>query len=85
MPAGNNEYLPGESPTSKRILTRIRTPEPDWAEFIGAAAYLRDTSLAHSECEQLNFTDGVTTVTFLLVVALASWLPARRAASVDPI
>lgn len=53
--------FPGESiqfAVGKRILIRIRTPEPEWVEVIGVVAHQRDTSLATAGREQLYSTDG---------------------------
>ena len=50
--------FPGESAIGKRILIRIRTPEPEWVEVLGVVAHQRDTSLADSGREQIYFTDG---------------------------
>ncbi|HEY2013935.1 MAG TPA: ABC transporter permease [Bryobacteraceae bacterium] len=42
----------------QRILTRLRTPEPEWVEVIGVVAHQRDTSLADPGREQVYFTDA---------------------------
>jgi putative ABC transport system permease protein len=50
--------FPHESAVGKRILIRIRTPEPEWVEVIGVVAHQRASSLAESGREQIYFTDG---------------------------
>ncbi|MFN7996533.1 MAG: ABC transporter permease [Bryobacteraceae bacterium] len=50
--------FPGQSAVGKRILVRVRTPEPEWVEIIGVAAHQRDTTLAEPGREQIYFTDG---------------------------
>jgi len=50
--------FPGESAVGKRILVRIRTPEPEWVEVIGVVAHQRNVSLAEPGREQIYFTDG---------------------------
>jgi putative ABC transport system permease protein len=48
----------GESAVGKRILIRLKTPEPEWMEIIGVVAHVRQSSLAVPGREQLYFTDG---------------------------
>ena len=50
--------FPGQSAVGKRLLIRIRTPEPEWVEVIGVVAHQRDSSLAVAGREQIYFTDG---------------------------
>jgi putative ABC transport system permease protein len=50
--------FPMESAIGKRILIRIRTPEPEWVEVIGVVAHQRTTSLAEVGREQVYFTDA---------------------------
>jgi putative ABC transport system permease protein len=50
--------FPGESAVGKRILIRLKTPEPEWMEIIGVVGHVRQTSLADPGREQLYFTDG---------------------------
>jgi len=50
--------FPHESAIGKRILIRIRTPEPEWVQIIGVVAHQRDSSLAEAGREQIYFTDG---------------------------
>src|SRR5215471_8593048 len=50
--------FPGESAVGKRILIRLRTPEPEWMEIIGVVGHVRQTSLAVPGREQVYFTDG---------------------------
>ncbi len=50
--------FPHESAIGKRILIRVRTPEPEWVEIIGVVAHQRDSSLAEAGREQVYFTDG---------------------------
>jgi putative ABC transport system permease protein len=50
--------FPSENAIGKRILIRIRTPEPEWVEIIGVVAHQRDVSLAEPGREQLYFTDA---------------------------
>jgi putative ABC transport system permease protein len=75
--------FPGESQIGKRILIRIRTPEPEWVEVIGVVAHQRNTSLAEAGREQIYFADG-----FLGHGAAARWAirtrsdPASFAASI---
>lgn len=53
-----SKAFPGQSAIGKRILIRLRTPEPEWAEIIGVVAHQRDTSLADMGREELYVTDG---------------------------
>jgi putative ABC transport system permease protein len=53
-----NKAFPGESAVGKRILIRLRTPEPEWMEIIGVVEHVRQTSLAIPGREQAYFTDG---------------------------
>jgi predicted permease len=48
----------GESAVGKRILIRIRTPEPEWVEVIGVVAHQHTTSLAERGREEVYFADG---------------------------
>jgi hypothetical protein len=50
--------FPHESAVGKRILIRVRTPEPEWVEVIGVVAHQRTISLAEPGREQVYFTDG---------------------------
>lgn len=50
--------FPNESAVGKRILIRVRTPEPEWVDIIGVVGHQRDTSLAEPGREQIYFTDG---------------------------
>ena len=50
--------FPGQSAVGKRILIRIRTPEPEWVEIIGVVKHQRVTTLAQAGREQVYFTDG---------------------------
>jgi putative ABC transport system permease protein len=50
--------FPNESAVGKRILIRIRTPEPEWVEIIGIVRHQRVTSLADAGREQVYFADG---------------------------
>ena len=50
--------FPGESAVGKRILIRLKTPEPEWMEIIGVVGHVRQTSLAVPGREQVYFIDG---------------------------
>ncbi len=50
--------FPKQSAVGKRILIRIRTPEPEWVEIIGVVEHQRVTSLAEPGREQVYVTDG---------------------------
>jgi predicted permease len=50
--------FPGQSAVGKRLLIRIRTPEPEWVEVIGVVQHQRDSSLAVAGREQIYFCDG---------------------------
>lgn len=50
--------FPHQSAVGKRILVRVATPEPEWAEIIGVVEHQRETSLADAGREQVYFTDG---------------------------
>ena len=50
--------FPNESAIGKRILIRVRTPEPEWVEIIGVVAHQLTTSLTDPGREQVYFTDG---------------------------
>jgi putative ABC transport system permease protein len=47
-----------QSAIGKRILIRIRTPEPEWVEIIGVVNHQLTTSLTDPGREQIYFTDG---------------------------
>src|SRR5262249_42991323 len=49
---------PNGSAVGKRILIRMRTPEPEWVEIIGVVAHQRATSLAEEGREQIYVADG---------------------------
>jgi predicted permease len=50
--------FPGESAVGRRILIRVRTPEPEWVEIIGVVAHQHESSLAEMGREQVYFTDS---------------------------
>jgi len=50
--------FPHQPAVGKRILTRLRTLEPEWVEVIGVAAHQRATTLTEPGREQIYFTDG---------------------------
>ncbi|HZV89431.1 MAG TPA: ABC transporter permease [Candidatus Binatus sp.] len=50
--------FPNQSAIGKRILIRLRTPEPEWVEVIGVVAHTRDESLADRGREQVYFADA---------------------------
>ena len=50
--------FPGESAVGKRILIRLKTPEPERMEIIGVVGHVRQTSLSVPGREQVYFTDG---------------------------
>jgi len=49
---------PNQSAVGKRILIRIRTPEPEWVEIIGVVGHQRVTSLTDPGREQVYFAEG---------------------------
>jgi putative ABC transport system permease protein len=53
-----SKAFPLESAVGKRILFRVRTPEPEWGEIVGVVAHQRNVSLATPGREQLYLTDG---------------------------
>jgi predicted permease len=50
--------FPGQEAVGKRMLIRVRSPEPEWVEVIGVVAHQRDESLAEAGREQIYFADG---------------------------
>ncbi len=50
--------FPNTTAVGKRLLIRLRTPEPEWGEVIGVVAHQRQSSLAEPGREQIYFTDG---------------------------
>jgi putative ABC transport system permease protein len=50
--------FPGQSAVGKRILIRVRTPEPEFVDIIGVVAHQRFVSLADPGREQVFVTDG---------------------------
>ncbi len=60
--------FPGESAVGRRILIRVRTPEPEWVEVIGVVGHQHESSLAEMGREQVYFTDS-----FIGSGAVNSW------------
>jgi len=50
--------FPHEPAVGKRLLIRVRTPEPEWVEIIGVVRHQRGTSLAEPGREQVFFSDA---------------------------
>lgn len=50
--------FPSQSAIGKRILIRIKTPEPEWVEVIGVVGHQREESLAERGREQVYFADA---------------------------
>jgi putative ABC transport system permease protein len=63
-----NKAFPHQSAVGKRILIRVRTPQPEWVEIIGVVAHQRNVSLAEPGREQIYFADA-----FLGSGAVAQW------------
>jgi putative ABC transport system permease protein len=63
-----DKAFPRQSAVGKRILIRIRTPQPEWVEIIGVVAHQRDVSLAIPGREQVYFADA-----FLGSGTIAQW------------
>lgn len=60
--------FPGHSALGRRILIRVRTPEPEWVEIVGVVAHQRESSLAEVGREQVYFPDA-----FIGSGAVNSW------------
>jgi len=50
--------FPGQSAVGKRILIRVRTPEPEWVQIIGVVAHQHQDTLTAPGREQIYFTDS---------------------------
>ena len=50
--------FPHQSAVGKRILIRVRTPEPEWVEVIGVVRHERGSGLAEPGREQAYFADA---------------------------
>jgi len=50
--------FPGQSAVGKRILIRLRTPEPEWAQIVGVVAHQHQDSLTDAGREQIYFPDA---------------------------
>jgi putative ABC transport system permease protein len=48
----------GQSAVGRRILVRVRTPQPEWVQIIGVVAHQRESSLTEVGREQVYFTDA---------------------------
>ncbi len=48
----------GQVAVGQRILTRARSPQPEWVEVIGVILHQRETSLTEPGREQVYFTDA---------------------------
>lgn len=48
----------GQAAVGKRILIRIRTPQPEWVEVTGVVAHQHTASLAEPGREEVYFTDA---------------------------
>jgi len=48
----------GQSAVGRRILIRVRTPQPEWVQIIGVVAHQREGSLTEVGREQVYFTDA---------------------------
>jgi putative ABC transport system permease protein len=53
-----SKAFPNQSAIGKRLLIRVRSPEPEWVQIIGIVAHQRQTDLADPGREQIYFTDG---------------------------
>jgi predicted permease len=53
-----DKAFPNGSAVGQRILSRFRTPQPEWFEIIGVVAHQRLTSLADPGREQAYLPDG---------------------------
>ena len=50
--------FPGQSAVGRRLLVRVRSPEPEWLEVLGVVAHQRHESLAADGREAMYVTDG---------------------------
>jgi putative ABC transport system permease protein len=50
--------FPAQSAVGKRILIRLRTPEPEWVQIVGVVAHQHQDSLTAPGREQIYFTDA---------------------------
>ncbi len=60
--------FPGQSAAGKRILIRLRTPEPEWVQIVGVVEHQHQDSLTAPGREQIYFTDA-----FLSSGAVRTW------------
>jgi hypothetical protein len=48
----------GQSAVGRRILIRVRSPQPEWVQIVGVVAHQRESSLTEVGREQVYFTDA---------------------------
>ena len=50
--------FPGQSAVGKRILIRLRSPQPEWVQIAGVVGHQRESALSEAGREQIYFADG---------------------------
>lgn len=50
--------FPGQSAVGRRILIRLRSPQPEWVQIVGVVAHQHQGSLTEMGREQIYFTDA---------------------------
>ena len=50
--------FPGERAIGKRLLVRVRSPEPEWLDVVGVVAHQRHETITADGREAIFFTDG---------------------------
>jgi putative ABC transport system permease protein len=60
--------FPGQSAVGKRILIRLRSPEPEWVQIVGVVSHQHQDALITPGREQVYFTDA-----FVASGAVRTW------------
>src|SRR6516165_6709794 len=73
--------FPGESAIGKRILIRVRTPQPELVQIVGVVAHQYQDTLTTPGREQVYFTDAFVSSAAVRTWALRTSLPPAQVAS----
>ena len=72
---------PGQSAVGKRILIRVRTPEPEWVQIVGVVAHQHQDSLTDAGREQIYFPDAFLSSGVVRTWALRTALDPEKVAA----